>query len=118
MRFDNTPTMREDFFAEFKITLRCGVPVHAEWETVRAWSREHFAIKRELAAILVLHRPGLAGSHNLPHVHVFIPARKLTIDGFGGHAKPLCSDVGQQEAWESWSAFQCTVTTHAAGGEA
>ena len=110
-RFDVTPPLRQDVYAEFKITLSQDIPAHAQWEIIRAWAREHFVLERSLAALMVLHRPDLAGSHNPAHVHIFVPARRLSIHGFGEKADLLCSDMGQREAWESWSAAREAALT-------
>lgn len=106
-RFDATPALRQDLYVEIKITLDAPTAAHVGWEQVRGWCLEYFAIQRGLAAVLVLHRPGLGGSIRPNHVHVFIPARLLTADGFVGNAGSLCSDTGNLEAGEAWEAYHC-----------
>ncbi len=105
-RFDRSPPLKKDVFAEFKITQPQGLPWHEHYEIVRDWCRAYFAYELQLAAILVLHRPGLCGSDNPNHVHVFVPARPLTPEGFMGNPGNLCSDAGHECAWQSWDAFR------------
>lgn len=105
-RFDKSPPLKRDVFAEFKITQPYGSPWHEHYEIVRDWSRAYFAYERHFAAIMVLHRPGLCGSDNPNHIHVFVPARPLTLEGFIGNPGNLCSDSGHEFAWESWNAFR------------
>ena len=57
------------------------------------WLR-YFCLELSLAAIIVLHRPGFAGGFNQPHAHIFLPARKLTVNGFGAGARPFCTNTG------------------------
>lgn len=104
-RFDATAPLAEDIAVEFKITLDETKPIHAAWEQVRAWAYQYFCLELSLAAVIVLHRPGLAGGLNPPHAHIFVPARKLTVNGFGAGARPFCTDTGNQLCFESWSAF-------------
>lgn len=105
-RFDKSPPLKTDVLAEFKITQPQGLPWHEHYEIVRGWCRTYFAYERQLAAIMVLHRPSLCGSDNPNHVHVFVPARPLTLEGFIGNPGILCSDAGHECAWESWEAFR------------
>lgn len=105
-RFDRSPPLKKDVFAEFKITQPQGLPWHKHYEIVRDGCRAYFAYELHLAAILALHRPGLCGSENPNHAHVFVPARPLNPEGFVGNPGNLCSDSGHECAWESWTAFQ------------
>lgn len=105
-RFDAGPPLKEDLYVEIKVALPQTIAAHAGWEQVRAWCMRHFALEQRLACALVLHRPGLGGSDRPTHVHVFIPARRLTVDGFVGNAYPLCTDEGNRLAWASWSTFR------------
>ena len=101
-RFDATPLVKDEIMVEVKLTLPEDETAHKGWERVRAFALNEFAIKRSLAAVLVLHRPDLAGSSNPRHVHVLVPARKLTIDGFSAKAELLgCAD-GHRAIWLAW----------------
>lgn len=105
-RFDETlPSFERHAFVQVKIGLPADEPLHVGAEKVRAFARRHFAIERRLAAIIVTHAPALAGSSNQPHVHVIVPSRELGPNGFGVTSYRLCSDSGQQEAWEAWKPF-------------
>ena len=104
-RFDEALPLKEDIGVKFKITLDENRPVHAEWELVRAWAYQYFCLELSLAAVLILHRPALAGGLRAAHVHIFVPARKLTVNGFGAGARPFCTNTGNQLCFESWSAF-------------
>ena len=105
-RFDKSLPLKRDVFAEFKIIQPPGLPWHEHYEIVRGWCRAYFAYELQLAAILVLHRPGLCGSDNPNHIHVFVPARPLALEGFTGNPGNLCSDSGHECAWKSWDAFR------------
>ena len=110
-RYDATqPAIERNGYAQFNIILASDRPLHAGWELVRAWALRYFVRELQLAAVLVLHAPFLAGSANEPHVHILVPARRLTANGFGPHARNTCSDVGASEALANWLAFK--------GGEA
>jgi len=54
----------------------------------------YFARELQLAVLMVLHAPYLAGSSNDPHVHLLVPARRLGTNGFGLHARDVCSGNG------------------------
>ncbi len=95
-RFDEALPLKEDIGVKFKITLDENRPVHAEWELVRAWAYQYFCLELSLAAVLILHRPALAGGLRPAHVHIFVPARKLNVNGFG-------ADTGSQLCFESCS---------------
>lgn len=105
-RFDRTlPAYEQHAFVQMKFTLPGCEPLHVGWERVRAFALEYLAGERGLAAVIVLHNPGVAGSGNAPHIHVIIPARQLTANGFGATDKGLCSDRGQEECWAAWQAL-------------
>ena len=105
-RFDATlPAFERHAFVQVKIGLPEDEPLHVGAEKVRAFARRHFAIERRLAAIIVTHAPAIAGSSNQPHIHVIVPARELGPNGFGITLHRLCSDSGQQEAWEAWKPY-------------
>ncbi|WP_022682582.1 hypothetical protein [Sphingobium bisphenolivorans] len=105
-RYDATqPVIERNGYAQFNIILDADRPLHAGWELVRAWTLSYFVRELQLAAVLVLHAPFLAGSANEPHVHILVPARRLTANGFGLHARDTCSDAGAAEALASWLAF-------------
>ena len=105
-RFDATlPAYERHAFVQVKIGLPETEPLHVGAEKVRAFARRHFAIERRLPAIIITHAPAVAGSSNQPHIHVVVPARELGPDGFGVTVHRLCSDTGQQEAWEAWKPY-------------
>lgn len=105
-RFDRTlPSYEQHAFVQMKFILPGDEPLHVGWERVRAFALEYLAGERGLAAVMVLHNPGIAGSGNAPHIHVIVPARQLTANGFGATDKGLCSDRGQEECWAAWQAF-------------
>lgn len=105
-RYDQTlPSFEQHAFVQVKFTLPATEPLHVGWERVRGFALEYFARERGLAAILVLHNPGTAGSCNPPHIHLIVPARELTTNGFGATDKRLCSDLGQEECWAAWQVF-------------
>ncbi|TCU59813.1 hypothetical protein EDF58_102501 [Novosphingobium sp. PhB57] len=93
-------------YAQFTLTLPSEQPPHVGWEQVRAWVRSYFVRQERLAALMVLHLPYLAGSSNANHIHVVIPARRLSVNGFTGHARDICSDSGCHDASASWLSFQ------------
>ena len=105
-RIDALPLLKQDLGIGIKITLSDREPAHAGWEVVRAWSHAYFAMHHSLASIAILHRPGLAGSQNLPHVHLYVPIRCVTADGFGGAVQGLACDDGHRSAWASWRKFR------------
>ncbi len=76
------------------------------WEQVRAWVRSYFVRQEQLAALMVLHLPYLAGSSNAAHIHILLPARRLSMNGFTGQARDVCSDSGCHDAWNAWISFQ------------
>lgn len=104
--FDATLPLKDDIGVEFKLTLDETKPVHVGWEQVRAWVYQYFCIERSLAAVLILHRPALAGGHRPAHAHIFVPARKLTVNGFGAGARPFCTDEGNWACFQAWSTFR------------
>lgn len=105
-RYDRTlPSYEQHAFVQMKFTLPGHEPLHVGWEQVRAFALQYLARERGLATVLVLHNPGAAGSCNPPHIHLIVPARELTANGFGATDKRLCSDIGQEECWAAWQDF-------------
>ena len=105
-RYDSTqPSIERNAYAQFTIDMDPDVPVHAGWEQVRAWAMNYFVRQLQLAAVLVLHIPFLAGSSNPTHIHLLLPARRLGTNGFAFHARATCSDEGHKEALASWKLF-------------
>lgn len=92
-------------YAQFTLTLPPDEPPHVGWERVRAWVRSYFVRQEQLAALMVLHLPYLADSSNASHIHILLPARRLSVNGFTGHARDVCSDSGCHDAWNSWLSF-------------
>ncbi len=106
-RYDTMlPAVERNGYAQFTLTLPAGQPAHVGWEQVRAWVRSYFVCQQQLAALMVLHLPYLAGSPNANHIHVLLPARRLSVHGFSGHARDVCSDQGCREALASWLEFK------------
>lgn len=109
-RYDATqPPIERNGYAQFSIDLSSDLPLHASWEDIRTWVRSYFVDRLQLAAVMVLHAPYRAGSANDPHIHILIPARRLGANGFGVHARDVCSDSGYAEALADWNAFRASV---------
>jgi len=100
--FDNVPPLRRDVMVEMKFILRASASPHCAYESVRGFALQHFAKERELAAMLVLHLPGRSGATGDNHIHLFVPARRLTPEGFTSHAGQLVHDQGFAEVTEAW----------------
>ena len=80
-------------------------PMHAHRERVRSFAHQRLAINRRLAVILVGHVPAHAGSRAANHIHMVIPARELTAQGFGAGLGRFASDRGLPvfaTEWASW----------------
>lgn len=106
-RYDSMlPAAERTGFAQFTLTLPPDQPPHRGWEQARAWVRSYFVRQEQLAALMVLHLPYLAGSSNASHIHIVVPARRLSVNGFTGQARDVCSDSGCKEAWNAWLSFQ------------
>lgn len=101
-RFDETlPSFAVHAMVQAKIVLDDAEPWHVGYERVRSYARKHFASR--FAVILVAHVPALAGITGYgSHVHCIVPARPLSINGFGGACKELCSDRGYKAAQAAW----------------
>ena len=113
-RYDATqPSIERNGYAQFTIDLNSDLPLHGSWEEIRAWVRSYFVGRLQLAALMVLHAPFLAGSANDPHVHILIPARRLGANGFGLHARDVCCDEGNVEALADWNAFRAALHSNA-----
>ena len=113
-RYDATqPAIERNGYAQFTIDLSSERPLHASWEEIRVWVRSYFVDRLQLAAIMVLHAPFMAGSANDPHIHILIPARRLGANGFGVHARDVCSDSGYADALADWNACRSTAPSHA-----
>lgn len=100
--FDSVPPLRRDVMVELKFILRFGAAPHHAYEAVRGFALDHFAAERGLAAMLVLHLPGRSGAAGDNHIHLFVPARRLTAEGFGSHAGNLVHDEGFEEVKTAW----------------
>lgn len=103
--FDIIPPLKRDVMVEVKYTLQAGAAPHHAYEAVRSFAFKHFAHERDLAAMMVLHLPGKSGSKARNHIHLFVPARRLTEEGFGVGADNLVHDEGCAEvaaAWNKW----------------
>jgi hypothetical protein len=108
--YDSVPPLRRDVMAELKFILRSGAAPHQAYEMVRGFALDHFAGERGLAALMVLHLPGRSGSAGDNHIHLFVPARRLTQEGFGSHAGNLVHDDGFVEVCEAWAVWRRTST--------
>lgn len=102
---DSVPPLMRDVMAELKFILRFGAAPHQAYEMVRGFALDHFAGERGLAGLMVLHLPGRSGSAADNHIHLFVPARRLTQEGFGARDETLVHDKGFVEvsaAWDAW----------------
>lgn len=70
---------------------------------VRAWVKVNYP---HVPVILVLHAPHQWGSPNPGHVHCIVFPRRLGSLGWAGVERAIASDIGQTEAYESWTAFR------------
>ncbi|RSU75857.1 hypothetical protein BRX37_10210 [Sphingomonas sp. S-NIH.Pt3_0716] len=100
------PAAERNGFAQFTLRLPPDQPPHRGWEQARAWVRSYFVRQEQLAALMILHLPYLAGSPNASHIHIVLPARRLTVNGFTGHARDIISDGGCHNALNAWLSFQ------------
>lgn len=106
-RYDATqPLIERNAYAQFTLDIDADVPIHVGWEQARSWVMTYFVQQHQLAAVLVLHMPFLAGSGNHSHVHILLPARRLGPNGFAFHARATCSDEGHKDALANWTAFR------------
>ncbi len=107
-RFEET--LPEDEVTAFaQVTLRFGpniFNVHHPFEVARQWLREFYVTGRGVPVIAILHAPYLAASDNPAHVHGIVLPRRLTRFGWAGMERDLASDLGQRNAFESWSEFK------------
>jgi len=81
-----------------------GESIPAGWERCRAFVRENFARDRHLAALLVCHAPGRAGSPRPPHCHALIIPRRIEALGIGHgvYDRELVHDQGQALVEALW----------------
>ena len=103
--FDIIPPLKRDVMIEVKYILQARAAPHHAYEAVRGFAVQHIARERELAAMMVLHLPARSGSKTSNHIHLFVPARHLTEEGFGIGAHGLVHDRGCAEvaaAWNIW----------------
>jgi hypothetical protein len=99
----------DELTAFAQVTLRFGrdiLNVHHPYEVARQWLRDFYVLGNGAPVIAILHAPHLIGSDNPAHVHGLILPRRLTRLGWAGMERDLASDLGQREAFESWSAFK------------
>lgn len=110
--FDSTLPLIYDVMIELKFILRAGTAPHQAYEAVRGFALQYFARQRGLAAMMVLHLPGRSGAAGSNHIHLFVPARRLTAEGFGAGIRNLVHDEGLEEvaaAWVSWRTNDATT---------
>lgn len=111
--FDSVPPLRRDVMIEMKFYLHSKAAPHLAYEAVRDFARRHFAGQRGLAAMMVLHLPGRSGAKGVNHIHLFVPARRLTPQGFGANSGRLVHDRGFEEvcaAWHEWRQSQSSAS--------
>ncbi len=104
--FDSIPPLPRQVMVELKFILRASTASHCAYEAVRGFALDYFARERGLAALLVLHLPARSGATGDNHIHLFVPARRLTAEGFGTEVKGLAHDEGFREVSSAWSAWQ------------
>lgn len=97
-RYDEThPPYEKHVMVHVKIMLDHHEPWHVGFERIRSFARAHFADR--FATVLIAHVPtmgGLTGKGS--HVHCAVLARPLSINGFEGACRVLCSDQGYEAA--------------------
>lgn len=79
--------------------------LHQGWERCRAFVRQHFAVDRQLATMLVLHSPGRVNSANSLHCHALVVPRRLTglPLAHGAFDEDLTHDRGQAIVEALWA---------------
>lgn len=79
--------------------------LHQGWERCRSFARQHLALERQLATILVLHSPGRVSSSNPLHCHFLIIPRQLTglPLAHGAFDEDLVHDKGQALVENLWT---------------
>ncbi len=103
--FDSIPPLPRQVMVELKFILRASTASHCAYEAVRGFALDYFARERGLAALLVLHLPARSGAAGNNHIHLFVPARRLTAEGFGTEVRGLAHEEGGREvpaAWRAW----------------
>lgn len=104
------PTLPHDELTGFaQVTLRFGseiLNIHHPYEIARQWLRDFYVLQHGAPVIAILHAPHLVGSENPVHVHGLVIPRRLTRLGWTRMERDLASDLGQREAFESWSSFK------------
>ncbi len=104
--FDSIPPLPRQVMIELKFILRGSAASHCAYEAVRGFALDYFAKERGLAALLVLHLPARSGAAGNNHIHLFVPARRLTAEGFGTEVRGLAHDEGSREVSAAWRAWQ------------
>jgi hypothetical protein len=103
-RYEATlPTHEPNAFAQVTIRFPGAINLHHPWEMVRAWVASFYADR--VPVIMVLHAPHLAGSPNPGHVHCVVLPRRLGPLGWAEMERDIACDVGQREAYRSWTTF-------------
>jgi hypothetical protein len=101
----------DELTAFAQVTLRFGrdiLNVHHPYEVARHWLRDFYVLGHGAPVIAILHAPHLVGSDNPAHVHGLILPRRLTRLGWAGMERDFASDLGQRDAFESWSTFKAS----------
>jgi hypothetical protein len=81
---------------------------HHCYEMVRSFVRAELVdgLHRNLAVLLILHKPQESGSLNDPHIHACVLLRRLNQLGWGPYDKSLPTDAGNRDIYEAWVAFK------------
>lgn len=102
-RYEETlPKHEVNAFAQVTIRFPNAANLIEPFEMVRAWVRSHFG---RVPVLMVLHAPHLWGSSNPGHCHCIAFPRRISRLGWAEIERSIASDVGQREAYESWTAF-------------
>ena len=101
-RYDEThPPYEKHVMVHVKIMLDDHEPWHVGFERIRSFARAHFADR--FATVLIAHVPAMGGlTGKGSHVHCAVLARTLSINGFEGACRVLCSDQGYEAALTAW----------------
>lgn len=103
-RYQETlPAHEINAYAQVTIRFPDAINLHQPYEMVRAWVRTQYP---HVPVILVLHAPHEWGSSNAGHVHCIVFPRRLGSLGWAAVERAIASDVGQREAYESWTRFR------------
>lgn len=114
--FDNVSWLPRDMMIEMKFIMHPAAAPHRAFEAVRGFALEHISHEHGLAALLAQHLPGRSGASGDRHIHMFVPCRLLTLDGFGVRVAWLVHDKGCAEFTEAWKDWRQKLATSGANG--